>query len=240
MGQLNLGRVRGKDGGFGNVTSEYRNDGGDPNVDIVVSGEETAKDFRFVFSNLVNNPIDSATIDRITNNEIVSSADVLNATGLTTLWGKIVNIFAPKAHVHGTSGLSDLAVTTAKLDNNSVTQEKLADHCVGQNQLETGVWDSISQEESFTDRTTTNLLQVSLNDRAADINKPCKISTDNAAELENRADGMPTSGSFVAYRRVYWFAPTHILVVIIEAYPIPGRTWANFYNTTTWSGWKEH
>lgn len=116
---------------------------------------------------------------------------------------------------------------------------RIEPHTIGQEQLATSVWDSISQEECFAGRSTTNLLQISLNNPDASINKPCKISTDNAAELENRADGMPTSGSFIAYRRVYWFAPTHVLVVVLEAFPIPGRIWANFYNTRSWDGWQE-
>ena len=40
--------------------------------------------------------------------------------------------------------LMDL-ITTGRIENKAVTKAKLADHCVGQDQLETTVWDSISQ-----------------------------------------------------------------------------------------------
>ena len=40
--------------------------------------------------------------------------------------------------------LMDL-ITTGRIENKAVTKSKLADHCVGQQQLETSVWDSISQ-----------------------------------------------------------------------------------------------
>ena len=133
MPQINLGRVRGEDGGFGNVTSEYVNDGGEPNVEIIPSGEDSQKDFKFIFSNLVNNPIDSATIDRITNDQIANSSDTLTATGLTTLWGKIKSLFALKTHTHGTSGI----------DNKAITQAKIADGAVGETQLETSLRNSI-------------------------------------------------------------------------------------------------
>ena len=40
---------------------------------------------------------------------------------------------------------------------------------------------------------------------------------------------MPSSGAYIAMRDVHWFGSTHVLVVITEAYPVPGRIWANFY-----------
>lgn len=45
--------------------------------------------------------------------------------------------------------LMDL-ITTGRIDNKAVTKEKLADHCVGQDQLEKTVWDSISQTREVT------------------------------------------------------------------------------------------
>lgn len=135
MPQLNLGRVVGRDGGFGNASANYVDDGGEPDVEVNLSGEDTQKDIEFTFKNLVRAPIDSSMIDQITNDQIINSSKVLTATGLTTLWGKIKSLFALKNHTHGTSGIEDKAIT----------QAKLADHSVGQQQLETSVWDSISQ-----------------------------------------------------------------------------------------------
>lgn len=99
---------------------------------------------------------------------------------------------------------------------------------------------SIFQGVNFADRTVNNLLQVSLDNRDATANKPCRIGTENAGSLINRAPGMPTSGAFIAMREVHWFATTHVLVVITEAFPVPGRIWANFYNCGVWDGWHEH
>lgn len=46
--------------------------------------------------------------------------------------------------------LMDL-ITTGRIENKAVTKSKLADHCVGQQQLETSVWDSISHQSGFVD-----------------------------------------------------------------------------------------
>ena len=81
----------------------------------------------------MNNPIDSATIDQITNDQIVNSSDTLTATGLTTLWGKIKSLFALKTHTHGAAGIDDKAIT----------QAKIADGAVGETQLETSLRNSI-------------------------------------------------------------------------------------------------
>ena len=99
---------------------------------------------------------------------------------------------------------------------------------------------SISQETNFTDRIVNNLLGVSLVDRNAEINKPCKIATNDAGSLINRAAGMPSSGAYIAMREVHWFSSSHVLVIITEAYPVAGRIWANFYNTGAWDGWQMH
>lgn len=137
MPKLDLGRVVGRDGGFGNVTSEYFDDGGEPSVDIEMSGEDTAKDFKFILKNLVNKAIDSSTISQILNGSVINSSKVLSATGLTTFFSGLKDVFAPKSHTHGTAGIEDNAVTAAKI----------APNCIGKDQLETSVWDSISQTD---------------------------------------------------------------------------------------------
>lgn len=174
--------------------------------------------------------IDTDTIDRIVGGETVAGDEVVKTTTLSYLWTWLTQKFAAKIHTHGASGIDDKAIT----------QAKIADGAVGETQLETTLRNSISQEVDFSDRTVTNLLQVSLDNRDAEINKPCKIATTNAGSLDNRAPGMPSSGAYIAMREVHWFGSTHVLVVITEAYPVSGRIWANFYNTGAWDGWQEH
>ena len=174
--------------------------------------------------------IDTDTIDRIVNGETIAGDEVVKTTTLSYLWTWLTQKFAAKIHTHGASGINDKAIT----------QAKIADGAVGETQLETTLRNSIFQGVDFADRAINNLLQVSLDNRDAEINKPCKIATNNAGSLDNRAPGMPSSGAYIAMREVCWFGSTHVLVVITEAYPVPGRIWANFYNTGAWDGWQEH
>jgi hypothetical protein len=51
------------------------------------------------------------------------------------------------------------------------------------------------------------------------------------------AKNAPVSGTFLGVRKVYMISPDHFLVEIAEAYPNPSRTWRNFYNISSWSGW---
>lgn len=249
MPKRDLGKVKGEDGGFGDVSAEYIDNGGDPSVEIETQGDNQAKSFIFKFKNLVRSALSNEQIDRIVSNEVVTSSSVVTGTGLTSFWSKIKEKFALKNHTHETTDLlneavttpkiANEAVTTEKIDDKAITQAKIADGAVGETQLDTALRNSIFQGVNFTDRTVTNLLQVSLDNRDADINKPCKIATDNASTLVNRAPGMPTSDAFIAMREVHWFASTHVLVIITEAYPVAGRVWANFYNTGKWDGWHQ-
>lgn len=117
MPKINLGRVRGYDGGFGNVGATYANDGGEPRVSIEATGPDTAKDFTFEFANLVNDPISSNEIDQIVGGQVVESSNTLNATGLSTLWARLVAFFAPKEHTHAIAEVSeDETSLVAKLD----------------------------------------------------------------------------------------------------------------------------
>ena len=91
----------------------------------------------------MNNPIDSATIAQITNDQIVNSSDTLTATGLTTLWGKIKSLFALKTHTHGAAGIDDKAIT----------QAKIADGAVGEAQLEQSLRNSIFRTKNLETKT---------------------------------------------------------------------------------------
>ena len=43
---------------------------------------------------------------------------------------------------------------------------------------------------------------------------------------------------WLGYRQVYRRDSDHAMIQIVELYPTPGRNWYNFYNVSTWSGWK--
>ncbi len=145
MPKIDLGRVRGEDARFGNITSSYINDGGEPGVDIVPSGPDTGKDLDFEFRNLVNDPLSSSEIEQIANGEVVNSANVLNGTGLTTLWARIKEKFAAKAHRHSAADIEEGQFGADRIEDNAITSAKIADGAVGQEQLDPAVWESISQ-----------------------------------------------------------------------------------------------
>ena len=168
MGKINLGRVRGNDGGFGNVRSVYLNDGGLPGVSVEMSGPDTAKDVNFTFRNLVNDPMTGSEIEQLVAGEVVQSSNVVNGSVMTQIWAAIKRLFAPKEHKHDaddiasgelvTDRIMDKAVTAAKLaaeavvtaaiKDGAVTADKLAEGSVGKSHLDTEMregWESLSQ-----------------------------------------------------------------------------------------------
>lgn len=48
----------------------------------------------------------------------------------------------------------------------------------------------------------------------------------------------PVSGAWYGLRKVHWISASHILVEILEFSPTSGRRWFNYYNGSTWSGWR--
>lgn len=44
--------------------------------------------------------------------------------------------------------------------------------------------------------------------------------------------------SVIGYREVLRRGPQHLMIRITEMWPQPGRIWTNFYNSSTWRGWK--
>lgn len=116
MPKLNLGRVVGRDGGFGNIDTVYLNDGGDPRVTVEASGVDSAKDFRFTFANLVRDAATADEVEQIAAGDIVQSSNVITVGVMSSIWSKIKAAFAPKAHTHSGVDIEDGTITKAKLD----------------------------------------------------------------------------------------------------------------------------
>ena len=99
--------------------------------------------------------VDTDVIDAIASDTSVTGNDVLKTTGLSYLWAKIKAKFAPKSHTHNASDITagelaaalfaDGIITVDMLSAKCVTSAKIADHSIGKDQLETTLWDSISQ-----------------------------------------------------------------------------------------------
>lgn len=144
MAKINLGRVVGRDGGFGNITSSYIDDGGDPDVLIEASGEDSAKDVHFTFMNLINEPLPLSEIDKITNDTPVDSSKPVSGSGITALWQRIRQLFAPKNHIHTADDVTDGEFPTYRIADEAITAPKIADGQIGSNHLDQDLRDSIS------------------------------------------------------------------------------------------------
>lgn len=158
MPKINLGRVVGRDGGFGNIETVYLNDGGAPRVTVEQSGEDSAKDFRFTFANLVRDVATADEVDRIAAGETVQSSNVVTVGVMSSIWGKIKAAFAPKQHKHDASDITTGKLAAALLANGIITEAMLSDHCVTADKLADGSvgvdhldaemredWESLSQ-----------------------------------------------------------------------------------------------
>jgi hypothetical protein len=237
-----IGEVVGKDGGFGNVTSEYVDDGGEPSVDIEASGEDTAKDFKFTFKNLINQALDSSTIDQILNDAVVKSANVLNGTGLVTFFAGLKNIFAAKSHTHNTDDIDDRAITSDKIALKAVETENIADGAVGETQLDTALRNSIFQGLNDPILPTSYLNNVLLVSPDPDhwTSKPCRVVKDPGAGIT--AYGLPgeleSASTIMCVRYVQIISDKHIAVWLFGNFP-SGRIWTNFYNNYVWDGWRQ-
>lgn len=168
---IDLGQVAGRDARIVDPLATYVNDGGDPGVEISMVEIDTEPDepqqvqFLFNFFNLVNDPLTSAEIEAISNDEVVTSSNTMNGTGATTLWQRIKAKFAAKTHSHSAEDIVDGTLDIARIENGSITGDKyglksvgtaaLADNAVGSDQLTQALRDSISQV-----RTTGEVSQV--------------------------------------------------------------------------------
>lgn len=155
MPKLNLGRVVGRDGGFGNTYTVYINDGGAPSVTVEASGEDTAKDFVFTFKNLVRDVATADEVEQIAAGEIVQSSNVITAGVMSSIWAKIKGAFATKSHTHDASDITagELAailianglIDTDMLAAGAVTTAKIADGAVTNAKLDQALRDSLSR-----------------------------------------------------------------------------------------------
>ena len=78
---------------------------------------------------------------------------------------------------------------------------------------------------------------IGLNDRFSEVNRCHYFRQPNGTEFK----GCPSvlkGKEFIGYRDIYWYSTINVMVQLREFYPIPGRVWANFYNSGTWTGWK--
>ena len=159
MPKLNLGRVVGRDGGFGNTDTVYINDGGAPSVTVEASGEDTAKDFVFTFKNLVRDVATADEVEQIAAGEIVQSSNVITAGVMSSIWAKIKGAFATKSHTHDASDITagELAailianglIDTDMLAAGAVTTAKIADGAVTNAKLDQTLRDSLSRAVHF-------------------------------------------------------------------------------------------
>ena len=123
---IDLGQVVGADGGFGNITSDYVNDGGDPGVEITMTGEDRAKDFHFEFKNLVNDPLTASEIERIAAGEMVHSSNTANGTSMSLFFAALSQLFAGIAHTHSADDIDSGTFGASRIANDAVTLEKLS------------------------------------------------------------------------------------------------------------------
>lgn len=93
-------------------------------------------------------------------------------------------------------------------------------------------WDS-------TDGSTINknFLLISTTNRYAVQNRSCNFSKPANDNTWTNVPESVKAVTWTGYRSVLWRSATHILVDIVEAYPMAGRRWTRFYNGTLWSNW---
>lgn len=139
MPWVDLGEVVGKDGEIGNVNSTYINNGGDPGVNIVRSGDDGAPDFTFEFENLANDPLSESELEQIVAGQTVSSASVVNGTVLSNFMSALGSVFAAIDHKHDASDI----------DSGTLAAERIANDSIGTEKFKPAVRDSLSLSESF-------------------------------------------------------------------------------------------
>lgn len=135
MPWVDLGKVVGKDGEIGNVGSTYINNGGDPGVNIVRSGDDGAPDFTFEFENLANDPLSESELEQIVAGQTVSSASVVNGTVLSNFMSALGSVFAAIDHKHDASDI----------DSGTLAAERIANDSIGTEKFKPAVRDSLSR-----------------------------------------------------------------------------------------------
>ena len=135
MPWVDLGEVVGKDGEIGNVNSTYINNGGDPGVNIVRSGDDGAPDFMFEFENLANDPLSESELEQIVAGQTVNSASVVNGTVLSNFMSALGSVFAAIDHKHDASDI----------DSGTLAAERIANDSIGTEKFKPAVRDSLSR-----------------------------------------------------------------------------------------------
>lgn len=82
-----------------------------------------------------------------------------------------------------------------------------------------------------------DLLHIDILNEYGEANKTAQFVSQN----NNDFNGRPTTLNnqlFAGVRQVIYRNSGNITVIIFETLPQSGRIWANFYNGTTWSGWR--
>lgn len=139
MPWVDLGEVVGKDGEIGNVNSTYINNGGDPGVNIVRSGDDGAPDFTFEFENLANDPLSESELEQIVAGQTVSSASVVNGTVLSNFMSALGSVFAAIDHKHDASDI----------DSGTLAAERIANDSIGTEKFKPAVRDSLSRGDAM-------------------------------------------------------------------------------------------
>lgn len=81
------------------------------------------------------------------------------------------------------------------------------------------------------------MLHIDILNEYGEANKTAQFVSQN----NNDFNGRPTTLNnqlFAGVRQVIYRNSGNITVIIFETLPQSGRIWANFYNGTTWSGWR--
>ena len=168
MPKLNLGRVVGRDGGFGNIDTVYINNGGAPSVTVEASGEDTAKDFVFTFKNLVRDVATADEVDQIAAGEIVQSSNVITAGVMSSIWAKIKAAFAPKSHTHDASDITAGQLAAALIANGLITSDMLAAGAVTTTKIADGAVTNAKLDQTLRD--SLSRLPFATADMADDLN----------------------------------------------------------------------
>lgn len=151
MTKVNLGRVVGRDAGFGNFEATYTDDGGDPSVSVNATGDDSAKDISFDFKNIAPSPLTSNEIDQASNDVVLTSKRYLDGPGVSTLWARIKAKFASKSHTHDASDITAGQLAAALIANGTITADMLAASAVTTAKIQDGAVTDAKLSQSVRD-----------------------------------------------------------------------------------------
>ena len=82
----------------------------------------------------------------------------------------------------------------------------------------------------------SNFLRIDLTNKFSAVNLRLSIYHPPGHVVTNSP--IPNDTEYLVYREVFYHNSNAVLVKLTQAYPETGKTWVNFYNGKTWSGWK--